>query len=210
MGYQIDLRGQKYGRLTVIEFVGNDKHYNSLWKCQCDCGNIITINSNRLRTGNTKSCGCALTDCLRKRNFRHGLYFTRLHGIHSKMLARCYNPHNKRYKNYGARGISVCEEWRGDHGFVNFYNWANENGYRDDLTIDRIDTNKNYSPDNCRWATYQEQENNRTNNRYVKVNGEIDTVANLARKYNVPYGSLLKYSHGKPNKKHKDLRIEVV
>lgn len=104
-------------------------------------------------------------------NYKHGLAHTRINNIYKSMKSRCYKKNNNRYSSYGARGIEICPEWLGDNGFINFYNWAIKNGYTDDLTIDRIDTNKNYEPSNCRWSTYKIQENNKTNNRIIECKG---------------------------------------
>lgn len=104
-------------------------------------------------------------------NYKHGFAHTRINNIYKAMKSRCYNENNNRYSSYGARGIEICPEWLGDYGFINFYNWATNNGYTEDLTIDRIDTDKSYEPSNCRWSTYKVQENNKTNNRIIECNG---------------------------------------
>ena len=113
----------------------------------------------------------------------HGLSKTRLHTIWHSMLCRCKYKGTHSYKNYGGKGIKVCEEW--EHNFMNFYNWAMSNGYKDGLTLDRIDNNKGYSPDNCRWATREEQANNRKTNRFLAYKGETKTCKQWCREYNV-------------------------
>ena len=115
----------------------------------------------------------------------HGLAHTRIDNIYKAMVSRCYKPSNNRYKNYGARGIIVCHEWLEDK--AKFFEWAFSNGYQDDLTIDRIDSDGNYEPNNCRWVTYKEQENNRKNNRMLTIDGITMTVAQWADKYNLDH-----------------------
>lgn len=109
-------------------------------------------------------------------NYKHGLSHTRINNIYKAMKSRCYKESNIRYPNYGGKGIKVCEEWLGQNGFMNFYKWAMVNGYSENLTLDRIDSNKDYQPDNCRWATQKQQQNNRTNNRYIECNGISHTL----------------------------------
>lgn len=155
-----NLTGQTFHRLKVICFVGITNS-RSLWKCKCDCGNEVIADSYLMRCGNTKSCGClhleraktlhTLSDC--KGSLTHGLSQTRLHGIWRAMKGRCYTPKNSSYPNYGAKGISVCAEWR--DSFEAFHKWAMSNGYLESLTIDRKDSRGNYEPSNCRWVTQQ-------------------------------------------------------
>ena len=184
MGNLIDLTGQRFGKLIVIKYLYTDKYRRTIWLCQCDCGNLKAIPSVNLRKGITKSCGCYNNE----KNLRHGQFGTRLYSTWSKMIERCHNKKYAQYKNYGERGIRVCDEWKND--FVAFYNWAMANGYKDNLTIDRIDNNGNYEPSNCRWATIQQQQNNRRNNRVFIINGEKLTMAEVARKYQINYKSL--------------------
>ena len=117
--------------------------------------------------------------------FKHGLYNTRIRKIWHSMYCRCYYEGTHQYKNYGGRGIKVCEEWKHSEGFINFYNWAMQNGYKDDLTLDRINVNGNYEPNNCRWVTKKEQYRNMTINKYYEYNGKKYTQNELCRKYNI-------------------------
>lgn len=167
MGNLIDHTGQRFGRLVVIELKGFEKGGQATWLCRCDCGNQSVVIGSNLRRGTTTSCGC-LRDELR---IVHGKYHTRLHNVWKLMKRRCSNPNDKRYHRYGGRGIDVCDEWRNDFGA--FYAWATANGYDEnakygECTLDRIDNDKGYSPDNCRWVDIKTQNNNRSPKRRVK------------------------------------------
>ena len=165
--FKENLVGKKFGRLTVLEFVPTEDAH-SVWLCRCDCGNFKSVRKNQLITKHVKSCGCLVPDTNKSLNTKHGKSRTRLYRIWNHMKDRCYNPANKRYKNYGGRGILVCDEWLND--FVAFRNWALSHGYADTLSIDRLDVNGNYEPNNCRWATTKEQNFNTTRNIYVHYN----------------------------------------
>lgn len=182
---RLDLVGTRFGRLVVLRFAGINKNGNSTWLCKCDCGNEKVVSGGNLRAGTVSSCGCIRKEQLQT----HGESNTRLYNTWNAMKARCYNPKNNRYAIYGARGITVCHEWLDD--FKAFSNWAYLNGYRDDLTIDRIDNDKGYSPDNCRWVTNKAQSNNKRNNNVFTYMGETHTVAEWAEKYGLDYHTLL-------------------
>lgn len=157
MGKFVDLTGQRFGRLVVIERAQNASS-GAAWLCQCTCGAHAIVSSNMLRTGRTKSCGCLAREATKLRSTTHGGSYTRLYHIWSGMRQRCHNSKSPAFNNYGGRGITVCPEWL--HDFEIFQKWALSHGYRDDLTIDRINNDKGYSPDNCRWATYSTQRKN--------------------------------------------------
>lgn len=173
-----DLTGQRFGRWTVLELAERRRSGKTMtlyWKCRCDCGTVKIIRGGNLKTGNTKSCGCINAE----RNFTnyivHGQKGTRLYRIWNGIKNRCTNANDESYKRYGARGISICDEWAND--FMAFHDWAIENGYSDNLSIDRIDNNGNYEPSNCRWADNKTQCRNRSSNHLVTYSGKTQTIA---------------------------------
>lgn len=196
-----DLSGQRFGKLTAIKPVGRNKHGNYFWLCKCDCGNEKTVRSSSLLSGYTRSCGClatsARTENIKKANgFYHGHNKKRLHRIYLCMIYRCTNPKSKDFKYYGDRGITVCEEWK--NSYESFEKWAFENGYAENLTLDRKDTNGNYEPSNCRWATMLEQSNNKRCNIIITFNGETHTLKEWAKISGVNYYTMHKrYKAGK-------------
>ena len=184
----LDLTGQRFGRLVVIQY--SHSKNGAFWKCMCDCGNESVVKGAHLRYGSHKSCGCGSKEAAR-RNADAGrearrvpyLYPRKMKDMYKNMQARCYDPSNKRWANYGARGIKICDEWLND--IRAFYKWVSENGYEPGLTIDRIDVNRDYEPDNCRFATLLVQMNNTTRNRWLTWNDVTLTVADWGRKLGV-------------------------
>lgn len=190
----IDLTGQRFGMLTVLnraeDYIFKSGRKERVWSCKCDCGNEVNVFGENLKKGNTTSCGCYRKEKVKEEKTTHGLSDNNLYYAHSNMKSRCYNQNDKRFKNYGGRGIIVCDEWLGANGFINFYNWAISHGYSDGLTIDRIEVDGNYEPNNCRWVDLTTQENNRTNNHLITYNNETMTMAMWAEKLGINYKTL--------------------
>ena len=187
-----DITGQKFGRITAIRYVGKNEDKRALWECNCDCGNTVIVDGKSLRLGNTKSCGCYNLDRIAERNKiihkTHGETNTKLFHIWGGIKSRCKNPNMNNYHDYGGKGVSICEEW--DNSFEAFRDWSYENGYKDGLTIDRIDSNGNYCPENCRWATVKEQNRNRKSNKLITYNGETHCIADWADILGINYDVL--------------------
>ena len=181
------LIGKRYGRL-VIRRVIREKGKESRVECICDCGRITTPLLSRVINNKVYSCGCYASEKNREIKTKHGKCGERLYGIWLGMKARCLNPHSINYKNYGGRGITVCDEWKED--FQKFYDWAMENGYSDELSIDRIDNDGNYEPGNCKWSTRIEQANNQRKTVHVSVYGELLTIREISEKYGIPMSTL--------------------
>ena len=155
---RIEMVGERFGRLTVMGDSDKGDKCHRYVLCKCDCGNLTEVSISSLRSGLTKSCGCLHQEEFHKIVTKHGHYGERLYPVWKQMKQRCSNTRNKSYEWYGARGIKVCDEWQ-DYGV--FRSWALSSGYKEGLTIDRINGNGNYEPDNCRWITIQEQQKNR-------------------------------------------------
>lgn len=180
----VSMIGRKFNKLTVIEECKErTKNGTKIYKCLCDCGNYTNVIGTQLRNGMTKSCGCLRVEISGQNNTAHRKTNTRLYNIYRGMIQRCYNKNNKDYKYYGQCGVSVYGDWRND--FMSFYNWSMNNGYKDNLTIDRIDVNGNYEPNNCRWVSQYEQQNNRTNNLIVFYNNKKQTLTKWIKELNL-------------------------
>lgn len=199
--------GDKYNRLTVVE-VGLYKGNRRAAKCLCSCGKETVVTCTRLVSGKIKSCGCLQIECVKRQNFKHGAAYTRLYNIWLGIRKRCYNPKYKWFMNYGGRGITLCDEWRND--FVAFSFWALANGYQDNLTIERINVDGNYCPDNCTWITREQQPLNQRGRVNKYTNGERIHIGKLARQSGITPGCLyqrlsrglsLEDAMSKPNRK---------
>ena len=172
-----DLTGRQFGKLTVVSRAQNNKRGRAMWKCVCECGRTSIVVGYNLTGGTTRSCGCLAR--------KHGkAKKERLYNIWVGMRQRCRDKNSKDYIRYGGRGITVCKEW---HDYATFRQWALSNGYEDTLTIDRIDTNGNYEPSNCRWVSYKVQNNNLRSNVIVKYEGEEMTMKQLAERVGMSY-----------------------
>lgn len=183
MGKIIDLTGKRFGRLFVIERAQDRIRKNGKkeirWKCICDCGTVKDISGGSLRSGNTRSCGCLAKEINSKRSTIHGGHNDRLYSVWQDMKSRCSNKNDKKYHRYGGRGITVCDEWADDYSL--FKEWAINSGYdesakRGECTIDRIDVNKGYCPDNCRFTDVKTQNLNKENTVKIKYQGKVLTL----------------------------------
>lgn len=185
----MDLTGQRFGRLVVL-YRSDEPANGQRWVCRCDCGKQTLGRTGHLRAGSKISCGCAVADAARinqklttPMRRTHGLSHTRIDHCYKNMIFRCYKPTNKRYAQYGGRGIRVCQQWLDNK--QSFFDWAFANGYADHLTIDRIDVDKDYSPANCRWADSFTQMNNTSRNCFIEWDGKRQTIEQWARELGV-------------------------
>lgn len=183
MSKLIDLTGKRYGDLVVIRRSQNTEKGLATWECLCDCGKTTIVRGSSLRNGTVNSCGCRRAK--RKPTLRHGMSHTKLYWVWGNIKKRCYNTSDRAYKNYGGRGIFMCDAWK--NSFESFAKWAINNGYSDSLTIERVDVNGNYCPENCTWIPMNEQQNNRTTCLPFTHNGETKNLAEWCSYYNLPY-----------------------
>lgn len=184
----IDMTGKKCGRLQVMEFSEMRKDGQAYWKCLCDCGNTVIVAGNKLRSGHTRSCGCYKTTVQHRTHLIHGLTNSQLYVAWRNMISRCCNPKNTMAHRYSKRGITICEDWRRD--FSAFAAWALQNGYEEGLTLDRIDVDGNYCPENCRWITRDEQYLNRSDNHFIEAFGERKTIKEWADSSGIKYDTI--------------------
>lgn len=180
----IDLTNQKFGRLTALYRLHNTDG-KTKWLCICECGNLAETSLSHLRNGGAKSCGCLHKEMMIQTFTKHNKSNTRLYNIWQGMKKRCYNINDEAYKYYGGRGIKVCNEWLND--FQAFYDWAMNNDYKENLTIDRIDVDTDYKPGNCRWATNKDQQRNKRSNNYYTINGETHCLKEWCEILNLNY-----------------------
>lgn len=186
-----DLTGKRFGRLIVLglEFVKGQSH----WRCKCQCGKETVVQRAHLKSGTTKSCGCLREEI--NRTPKHGETNTPVYGIWSGIKFRCNNPDSQAYKYYGARGIKMCDEWEDD--YPTFKKWMVEQGYKKGLTVERIDFNKGYTPDNCRLVPLEEQTKNTRRNLFVEYKGKKMIMKDWSRELNINYRTLLsRYRNG--------------
>lgn len=191
-----DIKGLRTGNLLVEERVGLNKWGNVIWKCKCDCGNFKNYPSGKIVSGRVTNCGCKTKELKQIVSSKHGITTggkPRTLNVWCDMKARCFNPKSVSYKNYGGRGITVSNEWLGEHGFENFHNWCMENGYFDSCQIDRIDNDGNYEPLNCRLVTRKENARNTRKNRHVILFGKDMLVCEILETYRISKTTLYRY-----------------
>lgn len=186
----IDITGKKYGRITALRIDGRNKAGEIMWRCACDCGAETTIASRSLRSGNTTSCGCYKRMMAKKRLEKHGMSHTHIYQVWCSMKGRCLRSSSKDYPYYGGRGITVCDEWK---CFDAFYEWAMEAGYKDGLSIERVNVNDGYHPANCTWIRVEKQSENRRNTLKAEYNGEIKRVKEWSRLLGLNYNTVRAY-----------------
>ena len=179
--------GDRYGNVVVLSFKYK-KDGRDMWECQCDCGKIFIARGSNLRSGNTKSCGCNFRKNARLYHIKHNNCNSRLYHIWHSIKQRCLDKNRPEYNRYGGRGITICNEWIND--FQAFYDWAMANGYQDNLSIDRIDNDRGYFPENCRFVTRDVQQNNTRYNHKITIDGETKNITQWAREYNLNVSTL--------------------
>ena len=185
-----DLSGKVFGRLKVIE-MHHTTRLGIYWTCDCVCGNKCVVLTTKLTNGNTVSCGCKRRETIsniEEINKSHEKSNTKLYKIYLGMKSRCYNKNSPKYNMYGGRGIKICKEWLDN--FLNFYNWAIENGYSDELSIDRINVDGNYEPNNCRWASPKEQANNTRKTVFISYKGKTRPASEWSEITGIPQSTL--------------------
>lgn len=171
-----DITGQRFGRLVALQTIGMQNHCY-IWECVCDCGNTTSVPIHHLLNGHTQSCGCLRRERYNKASYSHGHSRTRLYRIWGNMKTRCTNPRAHNYHYYGGKGISVCYEWK--NNFQAFYDWAMANGYAEGLVIDRIDSDGDYCPENCRWITQSVNATAANNQRWLKSSREQEFIRKI-------------------------------
>jgi hypothetical protein len=177
--------GKRFNKWVILEYAGMNVYKSRMFICQCDCGNIKTTSIASLLNGKSRSCGCIRIELFKQRATTHGLH--KRHGLYltwCSMINRCENPNNRRFEHYGAKGISVCKEWRTD--YKSFYDWSISNGWAKGLSIERIENNKGYSPENCKWTPRGEQSYNKTNVPLIEHNGKKLCAQHWGKELNIP------------------------
>lgn len=187
-----NLTGKTFGRLKVLsraeDQVSPSGRHHTMWLCKCSCGNQITALTDNLKSGKTTSCGCYKADKNREKFGSHLDTHSKLYGVWCGIKARCYNPNSTHYKRYGGRGIGMCKEWKSC--YETFRNWAINSGYRDGVSIDRIQNDFGYSPSNCRWVDRVTQANNRSSNKLFTMDGETHNLSEWAKLSGINYKTL--------------------
>lgn len=193
----LNLIGLKFNRLTVIKREPNNRWGQTRWLCRCDCGKLTVVGGTDLKKGHIKSCGCLNLETSLKNlpdNSTHHTSRTHLYSVWSLMKQRCENPKHKSYAYYGGRGIKICAEW---HDAATFFEWARSSGYREDLSLERINVNGDYEPSNCTWVTMREQARNKRNNVWIEYQGQKMLLSDVAKLLGLTYPALKwRYDHG--------------
>ena len=189
-----NLTGKRFKNLTVIAYSHKDPYGSLMWRCRCDCGKETIVRSTSLRKGQIESCGC------RSKSRKHGLHRHKLYNVWQGLKTRCNNPNSNRFKYYGGKGIKVCEEWL---EFNNFFNWAVTHGYKEGLTLDRLDSEKGYSLDNCQWVDYKHQNSHKSNQKRILYGGREFTLKEATRIAQVPLTTI--YRRLRRGMSHKDI-----
>lgn len=203
----IDISGQTFGRLKVIKYTRRKNSY-TMFLCKCECGNEKEVSSHHLKRGNTISCGCYQKE--KNHEKKHGETGTKIYGLWSSIKQRCYNPKNQAFDNYGGRGIKMCDEWQ---DFISFKKWLMKSGYKEGLTLERLDFNSDYTPENCTFIPLEQQTKNTRRNLFIEYNGKKMIMSDWAIETGINYRTLLsRYRSGirppelfsplKRNKKH--------
>ena len=195
-----DLEGKRFGRLTVIRCVGRNKWRDSVWECSCDCGNVTTVSGGHLKDGHTTSCGCFANEERSRRASRHGLLKggkkPRTFIIWNGMKARCLNPRSTGYPRYGARGISICDEWL---DYETFNRWAVTHGYADGLELDRIDNDGPYCPSNCRWVTHSRNQRNTSRTHMITISGKTKCASDWISELGISRSTFYQHLNNDPD-----------
>ncbi len=180
---------ERYGRLVVIKEVAScikSGRIRRMYLCQCDCGKQAIVQRDHFITGCTRSCGCLATELKRERKLTHGKRNTRIYEIYYNMRDRCLNSNNHAYQNYGGRGINICKKWETFEGFYEDM----KDGYKDNLTLERVDNDGNYSKENCIWASYKQQARNRRSTLFIKCKGEKRPLIEVCEELNLKYKTI--------------------
>lgn len=199
MSRLIDLTGKRFGKLTVVSREKGSIHGSPRWLCVCDCGNTCIVNGRDLRAEHTRSCGCLRRETAHS-IASHRMSDTRLYRIWCDMKNRCYNENVNNYHSYGGRGIKVCNEWLDPSSF---FSWAKDSGYTDELTLDRIDVNGDYEPNNCKWITLTEQQWNKTTSFFIEIDGETKCLREWCNEFGSEYKTVhhrIKYLGWEPKR----------
>lgn len=186
MPKKIDIKNKRFGRLIALyEKERGSRRRHAIWHCVCDCGKEVDVSKQQLLSLRTKSCGCYRKEKTSKKMKTHGLSKKRIYHIWCRMKSFCLNKKSSKFKNYGERGIYICDKWK--KSFESFEDWAEKSGYNDSLTIDRIDVNGNYEPNNCRWIPMKDQAWNKRNTVYITINGKKMNLKEAEKNYGIKY-----------------------